>query len=250
MLKDCDAIISLVDKRKHTISIITNGTLLSENRVKELKALGVTSIAVSLDSGIAEEHDAFRGREGVFNQAVQGVEYALRYHIHVAINTTVTPAYLRSEGFKKLLKFSKDKKIRLNAIFGSPSGRWAGNDDVIMSKADVQDFYETVKDNPYVVRDIDSGLTKGCPAGVEALYIGPYGDVLPCPFIQIRAGNVLESSLKEIYEKAKIYYHKQEFCMLNESQAFRKEYSDIISGQELPLSEVYLEEIKSWDIAD
>ncbi len=31
----------------------------------------------------------------------------------------------------------------------------------------------------------------GCPAGMEKIYITPYGDVIPCPFIHIGFGNIL-----------------------------------------------------------
>ena len=39
----------------------------------------------------------------------------------------------------------------------------------------------------------------GCPAGITYLSLRPNGDVYPCPFLQIKAGNIREQSLSEIW---------------------------------------------------
>ena len=41
----------------------------------------------------------------------------------------------------------------------------------------------------------------GCPAGIERIYITPYGDVYTCPHVPKSYGNVREEPLKDIYKR-------------------------------------------------
>ena len=66
MFKKLPHIIRACRPERNVISVTTNGTLLTEERVEELKRIGVDILTVSLDSGIAEEHDRFRAREGTW----------------------------------------------------------------------------------------------------------------------------------------------------------------------------------------
>jgi radical SAM protein with 4Fe4S-binding SPASM domain len=45
----------------------------------------------------------------------------------------------------------------------------------------------------------------GCAAGRGFLYIKSDGDLWPCPFVEIRAGNIREKSFREIYEDSPIF---------------------------------------------
>ncbi|MFQ5788528.1 MAG: radical SAM protein, partial [Thermodesulfobacteriota bacterium] len=138
LLKGFEDVLRLVDPKRCSLSITTNGSLLSNDMVKKLKDIGVNTVTISLDSGLAEEHDRFRGKNGSFASATQGIERLLQYGIKVVINSTITPAFLRSEGFHKLLKFSKNKKLLINTIFAAPSGRWSNNDKIVLKEGDIK----------------------------------------------------------------------------------------------------------------
>lgn len=45
----------------------------------------------------------------------------------------------------------------------------------------------------------------GCTAGIGSCIIAPNGDVLPCPFFRIKAGNAFEESLKKIWFESPIF---------------------------------------------
>ncbi len=51
------------------VTISTNGTRITRPLARELKAIGVAYVGISLD-GIGAEHDAFRGRAGAFDKVV------------------------------------------------------------------------------------------------------------------------------------------------------------------------------------
>ena len=81
---------------------------------------------------------------------------------------------------------------------------------------------------------------KGCGAIKESIYISPYGDVLPCPFIHISIGNVLDEPLEKIRERGlglKYFNHFHEKCLTSEDPEFINKYLSRTFGKEnLPLS--------------
>ena len=55
----------------------------------------------------------------------------------------------------------------------------------------------------------------GCNA-VNRLYITPKGDVLACPFLHVKLGNIYEQSLKEIVDygfSIKYFSDYQDLCL-------------------------------------
>jgi radical SAM protein with 4Fe4S-binding SPASM domain len=49
------------------------------------------------------------------------------------------------------------------------------------------------------------GIKGGCTAGVAACVILPNGDVVPCPFFRLKAGNIYENDLKQLWFESKIF---------------------------------------------
>ncbi|MBL7174139.1 MAG: radical SAM protein, partial [Desulfobacteraceae bacterium] len=52
--------------------ISTNGTLITKDKAKELKAVGLSYVGVSLD-GMEEVNDRFRGKKGAYKDAIAGI---------------------------------------------------------------------------------------------------------------------------------------------------------------------------------
>ena len=55
------------------------------------------------------------------------------------------------------------------------------------------------------------------------MYITPIGDVLACPYVHIKIGNVLEQSLKEIVEygfSIKHFNNNSPICLAGENKEF------------------------------
>ncbi|MDR3321926.1 MAG: radical SAM protein [Synergistaceae bacterium] len=55
------------------VSISTNGTLIDAAAAAKIAAAGVSYVGVSLD-GVRDENDDFRGREGAFDEALNGIK--------------------------------------------------------------------------------------------------------------------------------------------------------------------------------
>ncbi len=68
--------------------ISTNGTLISQDIARELKAVRLSYVGISLD-GMEEVHDRFRGFKGAFKAALTGVENAQKEGIKVGLRFTI-----------------------------------------------------------------------------------------------------------------------------------------------------------------
>ncbi|MCY4731342.1 TIGR04347 family pseudo-SAM/SPASM protein [Natronomonas gomsonensis] len=67
----------------------TNGTLLTVERARELKRAGLAYAGVSVD-GLPERNDEFRGVDGAFDAAIDGIESCLDVGLKTGLRYTVT----------------------------------------------------------------------------------------------------------------------------------------------------------------
>jgi len=67
----------------------TNGTLLTPERARRLRDAGLAYAGVSVD-GLRATNDRFRGREGAFDAALEGIEAALDAGLKTGLRYTVT----------------------------------------------------------------------------------------------------------------------------------------------------------------
>ncbi|MEQ8191327.1 MAG: radical SAM protein [Candidatus Eremiobacterota bacterium] len=196
-------IIQALKPEQNVISVTTNGVLLTAEKVKELKMWGVDILTVSLDSGIEDEHDDFRGKKGIFEKTLNGIKEALKQGLHVTIGTTVYHGNIKSEGIRKICDLAKDLKCVLCFNLAVPIGNWDKNEEVLLTENDLEYLKVIVNKSPYIRTDFEANIGGyGCGSVKEILYITPYGDVLPCPFIHISLGNVLNEPVKMIRERA------------------------------------------------
>ena len=68
--------------------ISTNGTLISKAKARELKAVGLSYVGISLDGG-KDVHDLFRGVQGSFDRAMQGIENCQAEGLKVGLRFTI-----------------------------------------------------------------------------------------------------------------------------------------------------------------
>lgn len=69
--------------------ISTNGTRIDDVVAQRLKAIGLSYVGVSLD-GMRETNDNFRGVDGAFDQALEGIRACQRAGIKVGLRYTIT----------------------------------------------------------------------------------------------------------------------------------------------------------------
>jgi radical SAM protein with 4Fe4S-binding SPASM domain len=85
---DLFKLIKKARSRNLRVVISTNGTLLTEKMVQELKSLGVSYIGISLD-GLEAVNDQFRGKKGAFRAALEGIQNCQKYGQKVGLRFTI-----------------------------------------------------------------------------------------------------------------------------------------------------------------
>jgi len=69
--------------------ISTNGTLITREKARELKEVGLSYVGISLDGG-EEIHDRFRGVPGAYAKAMQGLENCQKEGLKVGLRFTIS----------------------------------------------------------------------------------------------------------------------------------------------------------------
>ncbi len=80
----------LAELGRPTMSISTNGTLITSRTASRLADLGFKYVGVSLDSLDPRIHDKFRGLKGAFNATLKGVKSLLQAGLPVGLRMTIT----------------------------------------------------------------------------------------------------------------------------------------------------------------
>jgi 12,18-didecarboxysiroheme deacetylase len=84
----------LVDLARYAVSrgmravISTNGTLITKDKARELKGVGLSYVGVSLD-GMEEVNDHFRGKKGAFQAAMEGIRNCQEAGLKVGLRFTL-----------------------------------------------------------------------------------------------------------------------------------------------------------------
>lgn len=222
--KDLFDLIPVFKPLWNMLSLQTNGTLLTQGMVDRLHDAGIRSICISLDSADPAEHDQFRDKIGSFSAALAGLDRAIAKGFSCAVVFCVSHQTLRSEGTMRLIELIGDRGVNGFFTLAVPIGRWAGHEEVMITPEDRIYINELIQRFPFLRTDFESNWKeRGCPAFIEKAYLSPYGDVLPCPFIQISYGNICEESLKTILDRGQAadpFGNYPAKCLAAEDKAF------------------------------
>lgn len=210
----------------------TNGTLINDEVAGRLVDAGVKRVSISIDCAYAEEHDEFRGVAGAYEEALRGIEACKKAGLEFQVNTTVTRRNLQELG--KIHSKTKELGAAAHHIFLLvPTGRGKAIEDEEIPPED----YERVLNWMYDVRNeglhmkatcaphfvrvahqrakeagedraskhgMDARMG-GCMGGTGFAFISRRGEVNPCGYLPLKAGNIRGKSFREIWESAKLF---------------------------------------------
>jgi len=211
--------------------LATNGTLIDEEMAWKLKDHGVVCNAISLDAADAGIHDYIRNRPGAFELTIRAIEATRKAGILLQINTTAMEYNMSA--LPELIDFVDAQKASIMLMYQLVAvGRGEKIRNATLKKSSNQHLSELIAEKqaqtktiiepvagpqywPFLLRKkgLDKGLAlrfagnlfHGCAAGRGFLYVKADGDIWPCPFVEIRAGNVREKSFREIYEDSLVF---------------------------------------------
>lgn len=222
--KDFFDIIKVFQPNKLLVAVQTNASLMTDAHLRELKRLGVDSISISIDGAEADIHDKFRNFPGAFDKAISVLEAGRMLGFNMGISYCLTHENLYSEDRRKMVELSKKYDALLNYNLAVPIGFWKGKFEGLITSDDRKYLKKILEEYPKSKTDFETNYyKKGCGAIKEKLYVNAYGEVIPCPFIQISFGNLLQDTVAEVRERAFQYRYFNAYapmCIAAEDRDF------------------------------
>lgn len=215
--------------------LATNGTLITPEVARRMLESGIQRISVSIDGASAASHDPFRGVEGAFDAVMQGIENAKAAGVPFQINTTITKHNLKE--IPEILNMAVELgAVALHIFLLVPTG--CGKeiaDEEMITPQEYEKilnwYYDKSKDSPIGLkatcaphyfrimrqRAAEEGIkitpeshgfeamTKGCLAGTAVCFVSHKGEVFPCGYLPLLAGNIRETPFPEIWRESELF---------------------------------------------
>lgn len=225
------------------VSLATNGTLVDEATAVSIAASGIQRVAVSLDGADAATHDGLRREPGSFRAALRGLHHLRKAGVGLQVNTTVTlhNVHQLEEIYAMAVALGADA---LHLFMLVPVGCGATIEPTHQLEARRYEevlnwIYEKAQTGPIHIRPICAphyfrvlrqrrvremprefgpvfrhlspasppefhAMTRGCLAGTGIAFVSHRGEVFPCGYLPLVAGNVRERSFRDIWETSPV----------------------------------------------
>jgi len=223
----------------------TNGVLVNDKVARKMVECGVRGVGISIDSIDPEKHNSFRGGPNSWEYSVKALEICKANGLEVLVQTTIMES--NYDEIPQLIEFAREKGAwSFNLYFLVQTGRGQLMNNLPPQKSEQMLSYLTeVQDQfrPMLVRSKCaphfkriayengfSGLESGgCMAGTEYCRIMPEGDVTPCPYMTVVAGNVRQQSFKEIWQHSEVFRNLRDLNQLK-GRCGDCEYNELCGG--------------------
>ncbi len=235
-----------------------NGTLVTEEIARKMAGAGIQRISVSLDGSTAASHDRFRGVDGAYEGALQGIRNAKSAGIDFQINTTITKTNL--DQIPKILALAESLGAVAHHIFLLvPTGR---GKYIVDQEIDAREYEQTLnwfydqrdktslqlkatcaphyyrilrqraREDGQTVTFESHGLdavTRGCLAGTGFCFISHRGIVQPCGFLDLNCGDVTRKSFADIWRTSEHFRKLRDYGQLKDKCGYC-EYRRVCGG--------------------
>ncbi|MFH1952167.1 MAG: 12,18-didecarboxysiroheme deacetylase [Pseudomonadota bacterium] len=167
--------------------ISTNGTLITKDKAKELKAVGLSYVGVSLD-GMEEVNDRFRGKKGAFKAAMAGIRNCQEVGLKVGLRFTINRMNMAEvPRIFDLLEEYKIPRVCFYHLVYAGRGSQLMKED--LDHGETREVVDLIIDR---TRDLhDRGITK------EVLTVDNHADG---PYLYLRMLRERRSRAEEVFE--------------------------------------------------
>ncbi|HZE21144.1 MAG TPA: radical SAM protein, partial [Desulfobaccales bacterium] len=221
-------------RRGHRMVMAVNGTLLTSQVAARLKDAGIQRLSISLDGASAASHDRLRAVDGAFAGALAGIAACREAGLPFQINTTVTRGN-RAE-LPAIYELALQLEAAAHHVFVLvPTGRGELIREELVSPAEYEEtlqwllarqregrlyikptcapqFYRLWRQEAAArgekITPATHGLeamTKGCLGGQGFAFVSYRGEVQPCGYLELVAGDVRETPFPEIWADSDLF---------------------------------------------
>jgi putative heme d1 biosynthesis radical SAM protein NirJ2 len=223
----------------------TNGILITPEVAARLKAAGLACTGISVDSSDENKHNSFRGSDTAWERTMSGIKACREAALPFQIHTTVMKWNL-----SEVVAIS-DMAVSWGAVahhifFLVPTGRATGMADNSLETTEYEDLLGKIIDKQTEIpielkptcapqfmriakqRNVPMRFAKGCLAGSSYCVVLPNGDIQPCPYLPIKAGNVREQGFAAVWQSSKLFEELRHSGL--KGSCGRCGYNDICGG--------------------
>ncbi len=198
--EDFFEIASYARKKGFALRLLTNGTLVTPQIANKIRDLNPLSVRMSLYATDPDVHDAITRSKGSQRKTVKAFSLLKEREIKVAINSVLMKENVGE--FKRLKAFAQEIDSGFVFDLGIIPCDNGSKKPLThrLTENDLIDFFSsnsrTSEWEPIEIPD-DSPL---CGAGLNTIYISPYGEAYPCVSIRESCGNLTRQPLSEIWQ--------------------------------------------------
>lgn len=222
--------------------LATNGTLVNAEICRQIKDADIKMVSLSVDGSTAGIHDNFRNSPGAFEATMNAARLFKENDIKFLVNSSFTKR--NQEEIPKVMQLVRNLGATAWYMFMIvPTGRGEDIMEELISLEDYEDIlawhYEMEKNEkdmlirptcaPSYYRVVlqkakeqgddfkrrtlkfSTGGSKGCLAGQLISLMDVDGNLLPCSYFPLAAGNIREQSFKDIWENSKLFKELRDF---------------------------------------
>jgi len=230
----------------------TNATLITAEVAAKLVEADIQGLAISLDGTDAETHDAFRGVEGAWEDALEGIENVRRAGIPFQIAPTLRQGRWEQWGaiadkarewganavevfdYVAVGRGAESPELELTveerrAFVKEYIARQRAEDEMIYRCIAIPQMWveveKTVPEDEVLMKFVRSC----CAAGTRYCTILYDGTVYPCMLLQEETGDVRESSFVDIWQNSEVFQILRDRDKL-EGKCGRCDYRNVCGG--------------------
>jgi radical SAM protein with 4Fe4S-binding SPASM domain len=240
--------------------LATNGSLVTADTCRQIIESGIRMVSLSLDGSTAAVHDDFRNQPGAFDGVMNAIRLFNAHNIDFLVNSSFTRR--NQDEAPKIYQLVKSLGATAWYLFMIvPTGRG----EEIMAELIPPDEYEAMlnwhydmekEEDELLVRPtcapqyyrvvlqrakqegekfkrrtlkFSTGGSKGCLAGQLICMIDVDGNVLPCSYFPLPAGNIRTQSFREIWEHSPLFLEMRDFAGYKD-HCGRCEYLNVCGG--------------------
>ena len=215
LYQELPELVASVDDRAIS-TLFTSGAGFTAALARRLKEAGLYAVNVSLDSPIEAEHDAMRGREGVFSEAMRPLKMPLLPACWwTSTWSCAGRTCLICRGFHELARRMGVHELTFFEVVCT--GRWSERQNIALLPADHAlsgRLCQKRRRAPPRIFSVPEAYQRfGCFAATSWMHITPAGEVYPCSCYPESWGSIFEEPIKKIWRRMGAFpYKKSKVC--------------------------------------
>ena len=196
-------IVRAARRRRFSVSILTNGTLIDQGLADELAALHVYDVHISIYGSNSTIHDQITRLPGSFEKCISAITMLLRRGILVKMKCPIMSLNAVDLDEMSMLAQKLGAQVAFNPVIvskmdGDPSvaGLRASDEHILY----YLDRYERVLTDSGPMSNPNGQNASPCDAVFSGGAIDPDGDVFVCNQLRIPLGNIRDSMFGDIWK--------------------------------------------------